>query len=257
MKINTFVITTHNNYMLTQALLETLYLTLNLQEHEVIIVDDRSSDRTLELKQRFQFINNNIGGLYRSWNIGIQAAQTPYVTVLNNDLLFQQRDWWNWLYSALIKTDFQFVYPVNYETHLFDSNIYEDIAYADSLKDLSITDGYGDIKASCFCAKRELFDRLGWFDEHFSIWYGEKDFEIRLAQAKIRYGCVQNVISRHLGNQTIRLSPEIIKDGAGMTDRAREDYVTFKKKYAQTDLKSLGFSIKSFGPAALIASSGQ
>ena len=250
--INTIAITTHNKFDLTRALIECLCMTLPLQHHEILIVDDNSTDDTLSLKNKFRFVSNDSGGLYRSWNLAIQSVNTPYVTILNNDLMFQQRNWWWWLYRALTETSYEFVYPINYETGLFDYLTYNQLVAADDHAGLEVKDGSGDIKAACFCAHTSLFDKVGLFDENFQIWYGEKDFEIRMLQESVRYGCVRNAVSRHLGSQTIQVQNVQAENTSRMTLRAQSDYEVFRKKYTDDELSRLGLSIKPFGHAALL-----
>lgn len=239
MKKNTFVCTTRNHYETTRMCLESLVSSLDFSEHELVIIDDSSTDRTHELSRSFPFITNVAGGLYRSWNIGIRQAETEFVTVINNDLLFPQRDWWKHIELALRTTDYQFVYPDDIESIPFDRQAYGIFGRA-LQSDLAIESGFGDIRACCFTARKSFFERFRYFDEDYSVWYGEKDFEAWMMHEGVSYGKVTSAAVRHLGNVTIEIEANEAETGnAGMDALARQDFEAFRNKMKSLNLSKL------------------
>lgn len=83
------VIPVHNKFDVTYHCLASLLLAQNLATFEVIIVDDGSSDATLELAGRvkgIQILRQDVSqGFVRSCNAGGKLARGRYIVMLNND----------------------------------------------------------------------------------------------------------------------------------------------------------------------------
>ncbi len=244
---NTIVCTTKNHFEMTRMCLESLTASIDMAMHEIILVDDNSTDATWSLAENFQIIRNRKGGLYRSWNIGIEASESEFVTVINNDLLFPQRDWWFWVEKSLRETIFEFVYPVDLESLRLSPKIYHLVGRAAKENDLVVHSGFGDIRACCFSGRRDLFKNISSFDERFQVWYGEKDFEIQLIRAGIPYGKVINSFVQHLGSATLT------DKGRGAYEAAkRSDYQAFLDKFSSAELSDIGLTLPAFGPHRLL-----
>ncbi|MFI7121884.1 glycosyltransferase family 2 protein [Amycolatopsis sp. NPDC049868] len=249
----TIVITTFNLYSCTRWMIESITATLDSSDYEIVIVDDGSTDETRHLRKHYRFLETGGAGLYAAWNKGIEAAETQHVLVCNNDLAFCTRDWWRWLHQALATTDAKFVYPHLIEQQSPCNELYHVTAEADAMSDLVLEDTYGRIEAACFALDKALVDEIGPFDADFKMWYGEKDYEIRLAAAGVRYTRVKNAVVRHYSSSTLSHGlPE--RDFAFDLPRSprldavvRKDYEIFKAKHSAASLEPLGFTFPEFG----------
>ncbi len=256
----TIVITTRNNFHLTRNCLESIVWTLAPGSYDIVIVDDGSSDQTLQLAEHFQFLRTQRGGLYEAWNIGVRAAQTDYVALLNNDLFFCMRDWWSRILTVFESTHAGWLFPLTIETQSIIHDLYAIVSRAESVPSPSFEPRYGDIEACSFFIRKSLFDLVGPFDDRFKVWYGEKDYEIRMIQEHVTYGRVNNVIVRHFASSTLGLAPQgdfkpqiSSPDRELFTNLARADRALFCSKYSEADLAPLGLRMPPFAPGPLKA----
>ena len=89
------IIVAYNQFELLQMEIEALRLLAGIEERDLIIVDNGSTDgsaeyiKSLQKKQAkhpvFLIENSENMGFCKAVNQGIEAAKTPYVALLNND----------------------------------------------------------------------------------------------------------------------------------------------------------------------------
>ena len=88
-----FIIPVFNGLPFTRACLDSLGQTVNLLEHEVILIDDHSTDGTREYlaalpEPPFRIVRNEVRqGYARSNNVAAAAARGEFLCLLNNDLV--------------------------------------------------------------------------------------------------------------------------------------------------------------------------
>lgn len=99
-----FISSLHNCLPLTQAMLDSLEATVELQKHQLILIDDASSDetpsflKTLENRPEFTILRNEENlGFAASNNKAVKAALNDTIVFINNDLEFSK----NWLEPML------------------------------------------------------------------------------------------------------------------------------------------------------------
>jgi glycosyltransferase involved in cell wall biosynthesis len=252
------VVTTRNHFLLTRLCLESILWTLPEDAYEILIVDDGSSDETLGLAKYFRFIPNRAGGLYESWNLGVQAANTEYVAVLNNDVFFCMQDWWPRMEAVFQSTAADWLFPLTVETQSLVATMHATVSEAIRDTRVRFQPTPGAIEACSFILRKSLFETLGPFDSRFKIWYGEKDYEVRMLQQKILYGRVDNVVVRHFGSSTLGLA---VRGASELRTRAEQearyaelataDYTVFRSKFSEEALEAVGLRMPPFGALAL------
>lgn len=97
------VIPVHNNWKMTESCLRSLVLNPSSTPHEIIVVDDASSDETSNRLSKIMGIRvvtlaENVGFL-RAVHEGVASCTAPYIALLNNDTIVRH----GWL-DALVTT---------------------------------------------------------------------------------------------------------------------------------------------------------
>jgi len=199
------VVPVYNNLAYTVACLHSLFEHAAGQALEVVVIDDASSDGTADYLARCQGIRvlsnaQNLGYL-RSCNLAAQASRGDYLVFLNNDTTVTS----GWL-EALLKTFETFtgagivggrlIYP--------DGRLQEagGIVFADGhgwnygREDDPRRPQYGFaaecdyVSGACLAIRRELFERLGAYDELYApAYYEDTDLCFRARQAGWRVIC--------------------------------------------------------------------
>jgi GT2 family glycosyltransferase len=188
----------------------------------------------------------------------MQATRTEFVAVLNNDVFFCMQDWWPRIEAVFQATKVGWLFPLTVETQSMVSNMHAKISKAVRDTGLRIHPTPGEIEACSFILRRSVFEHLGPFDSRYKVWYGEKDYEVRMLQRNILYGRVDNVVVRHFGSSTLGLAargPSKLRiratEQAHYADLAARDYKLFRSKFSEKDLRAVGLRMPPFGAHAL------
>ena len=217
MKIS--IITT--SYNSQETIFETLK-SVNSQSYnniEHIIVDGGSSDRTLEIVDRFdhvaQIISERDSGVYEAMNKGIRASSGDIIGFLNsddyffsNDIMKEYAEGFRSLSNKIIFGDLQFISRDN------KRRIRSWISSEFSEQKIN----FGWIPPHpTFYARKELFDNYGGFDEslrfaadydlmiRFLKVFPENNLYLKGYKVNMRYGgeTTKNLINIYLGNKEI------------------------------------------------------
>ena len=217
MKIS--IITT--SYNSQETIFETLK-SVNSQSYnniEHIIVDGESSDRTLEIVDRFdhvaQIISERDSGVYEAMTKGIRASSGDIIGFLNsddyffsNDIMKEYADGFRSLSNKIIFGDLQFVSRDN------KRRIRSWVSSEFSNQKIN----FGWIPPHpTFYARKELFDNYGGFDEslrfaadydlmiRFLKVFPENNLYLKGYKVNMRYGgeTTKNLLNIYLGNKEI------------------------------------------------------
>ncbi len=220
------VIPTYNNLPLTMQCLEAIRRTAAPGTYEIVVVDNASSDGTRDFLLQEQsrggltaLLNDSNRGFAKACNAGAQRSGGKYVLFLNNDTIPKP----GWL-DALVRTaesnpeigvlGSKLLYPDGTVQHcgvvagLRDGepspyHIYlcqpSDAPHVNKLREFQMVTG------ACLMVRRELFCKLGGFDEGFDNGHEDLDLCLRVRQAgkRVVY-CPQSVLI-HLEARTKRL----------------------------------------------------
>lgn len=207
--------------------------------YELIIVDDASTDGTLEILSRYRahpkvrlFRNPTNLGMSANWNAGLRQARGELVAKLDADDLyapnflqevvpiFQQYASVGMVFSAanLIHNDDQ----VTREKRYFRSRVYPGQEFLDKLLLACV------IRSPTVCVRRACYDRLGYFLPFLSI-HADWEMWVRiashydvgyvakyLASYRLPYGdnCTSQVCRDDRSIQDLRLWLSLLKQGA-------------------------------------------
>lgn len=196
------VVPVFNQLHFTKICLESLMATLH-GETEIVVIDNGSSDGTSEYLSAYSNIikitNSANLGCAAAWNQGVAASHSPWIAILNNDIILTV----NWLEGLLDFAEEKaaaIVSPAfregefNYDIAEYSKNY---VRRMHSVSRMGIAHGI------CFLVKREVFDAIGLFDENFRIGqFEDADFFRRARFAGFIIGITGRSFIHHFGSIT-------------------------------------------------------
>lgn len=227
-KLASLVIPVYNQLDYTRQCLASIARCTD-QPYELIIVDNASTDGTHEflcdVKATIITNQHNLG-CAKAWNQGIRASGGDVVGILNNDIVVTP-GWLKGLAAFMEKTGYGLVSPSAREGKLE----YDLPGYAQEfVQQCAGATRQGDMYAACMLIRRNVFERIGMFDEGFS--YGgceDTDFLWRMKQAGFSVGMTGSVLIHHFSMVT----QDAIKRSETRAYSA-ENLAHFKKKWNRT-----------------------
>jgi hypothetical protein len=190
----------YNNCFVTEQAVISLKKT-SYQNYKIVIVDDCSTDKSVySLKSKFPGIivlsTENNGGLCKAFNVGIRKA------LLNGaDYMFMvQNDTKNFSYNYFEEILRLFKRPE--KIGIVSSHIYDDegnLRWDGSFKNkLGISINFGE----GYMVKREVFDKVGLFNEKLKVYFEDLDFISRARKFGYKTCITSSVSFIHVGHQT-------------------------------------------------------
>ena len=205
------IIPVFNKLEFTKQCLDALYEVTPNGLFELIVVNNASTDGTKEFLNEFAKTHPNVKvihnqenlGFAKACNQGARAAKGKYLVFLNNDTI-PLKDWLEEMLK-IIETEknvgivgSKLLYPNNTIQHA-------GVAIADFLQsicpyhihrkspadapEVNVVKDYQAVTGACMLIPKELFDRLGGFDEGFLNGYEDVDlcFQVREAGYRVVY----------------------------------------------------------------------
>ncbi len=169
--------------------------------YELIVIDNASKDGTSEFLRTIPArvtTNPENRGCATAWNQGVKCAQGDYLCIINNDTVVTGK-WMSRLIDLMEKENYSIVSPAVTEGPLN----YDLEAYAgDFTKSCHGLVGK-QANACCMVIRREIFDRVGLFDERF-IYGGceDVDFFWRCRQAGLAVATTGCSLIHHFSMKT-------------------------------------------------------
>lgn len=211
------IVTTNDQRIHLQNCIDSIY------EHtpepfEIIIIDNASTDdtaqylKTLTGKIRYRIFTSNLG-FAGGTNQGLKLARGKTMLFLNNDTIVT-KDWLKNMLTCLNSNEkFGLVGPVtNYisgeqliETNYTSTEEMHRFAEAFNKSDPAKWQMTGRLTGFCVLMRREVFDRLGYFDEGFEIGNCEDDdFGFRARMMGLELIIAKDTFIHHVGSVSIK-----------------------------------------------------
>ncbi len=211
-----FIVSAHNCVDLTRTMIQTLLETVDLDTHELILIDDASTDET---PRYFESLADNCITLRNEKNLGFsesnnraaQHARGEYLLFLNNDLELLP----GWLEPMLelnqsrLKVGAIGNIQRNRATGLVDhAGIFFDLegmpTHAWKTRKRLPPGDWSERNAltgACFLIKRALFESMGGFDTDYRNGMEDVDLCVRLKEKGLRlFVSHQSVIYHHVSS---------------------------------------------------------
>ncbi len=221
------VIPVLNHLHYTKQCLETLFAHAE-SPLQVIVVNNGSSDGTAEYlasqPELTVISNENNRGCAAAWNQGVLAGESPWVVILNNDVLLP-KGWLEGLLSYARESGADIVSPAmrggpcDYDVEAYAAG------YMQAMAGVSRK---GEAHGVCFMVKRSVFEKIGYFDENFRIGqYEDADFFRRARMG----GCVLGVTGRSFIHHFGSVTQNTLKDDKATRPYEAENRAYFRRKW--------------------------
>ncbi len=191
---------------------------------DLYVIDNESTDGTMEWLENLRPVVRSwrftpAQGVSRSWNFGLDylfnTAGCEHVLVVNNDVELRP-DTYRWL----LKDGGPFVTGVSVDKK-------KDIEGEWSIPH-SAASRRPHPDFSCFLIRREVWERIGRFDESMMLYVQDLDYHLRLHGAGIPAYTI-GIPFYHERSGTLRHAPEVERRAIEM--RADQDRLAFEKKW--------------------------
>lgn len=193
------VIAVFNQVEYTKKCLETLYPSIP-EKARVFIIDNGSTDGTGEYLATIPWItvitNVENKGCSVAWNQGVKEGAAEHVMIMNNDVVLPE-GWLDGLASFAFGKSIDIASPALREGQL---NYHLDLYAKDYMSSMENVMRLGDAHGVCFLVRREVFNKIGYFDEKFRIGGSEDtDFFWRAREAGYTLATTGRSLIHHFG----------------------------------------------------------
>jgi GT2 family glycosyltransferase/glycosyltransferase involved in cell wall biosynthesis len=209
------IVLTYNNLDYTRLCLESLYRCSAYENWELIVVDNASSDGTVDYLKDFASSQQNVRlilnehnvGFARGNNLGIAAASGEIIILLNNDVIVTQ-GWMKKMVAYLARPEVGLVGPVTngaWNEARVDLG-YMDLAQMPKAAEAYMREHHGQsfeckvLAAFCLGVRRTLIDEIGSLDERFEVgMFEDDDYSRRVREKGYRIVCARDIFIHHFG----------------------------------------------------------
>jgi GT2 family glycosyltransferase len=235
MEISVIIVTYNSAGCITRCL-ESILKQRDLK-FEVVVVDNASSDTTISLVKNYPVklveSKDNLG-FGSGCNLGFSYCSGKLVYIFNPDAWLEAEDALTVICRAFEQNK---IWGMAGTTVLNSSNDHES---KPSEEYPGQTSAHGDLSqlpgkiawviGASMIIRRELFERLGGFDEAFFLYSEETDFCLRLRKLGYEVGHLTSVVARHIGGAS-----EDRQDPYLRAMRKNKSMILFRSKHYTKD----------------------
>jgi len=217
------VVIPYLNNPLDLAVLLTQLQSQTVAPTAIYIADNSVDGSGFEIAKRYHFsvpiaVQKKVGSIHESWNAGIKFAQEDDVAILNDDVMIPNN--FIEIYNIYLSTkDAMMFCPANdgfppteairkgYQWNNKGSlTNYETLEAQEYVLPPSL-------RGWCMVIPHSTIKTVGLFDEKFNLYFGDKDYEARIFEAKGKIGFISGCFVNHFGSSsTKRMESKDVND---------------------------------------------
>lgn len=196
----TVVVPVHNQIKITDDFFTTISENTVLPE-KIILIDNGSVDNYSELVSKFKnlnidYIRKEINeGVNAAWNYGIALAKTPYISILNNDLLLNKYFFQMIIQSMLSDKKIGIIVPTTILKH--KEYRHKTIDESPILGNLTKREGWA------FTIRKDITDNIKPIPSKLKIYYGDDYLFYYTKALNYKIMKITNNFIFHYKNKTI------------------------------------------------------
>ncbi len=259
------IIPNKNNYELLANCINSIKKKSSYKNYEIIIVDNNSKDiKTLcyleELKkENIKVIKYNKKFNYsEANNIGTSHAHGEYLVFLNNDIEIIDSNWLDILLSHCQRENIGaagplLIFPNGRVQHAGVIVGYWSLAdhpfigchpsFEGYMNRLQIEQNYSAITGACLMVKRELFDKVGGFDQkNYQINFSDVDFCLKLHSLGYKNIWTPHVTLIHHTSVTQKQEAANTKKAQKAEEQFLKDKIAFMRKWLHVIIKDPAYN---------------
>jgi len=212
------------------------------EDVEIIVIDNNSSDNTAQfLKNNPDIItitNNRNLGFGKAVNLGIAESTGEWIVVLNDDALVppdflkkfsasckEYKRQTGTKMASIAAPVSNYVGMTAQQERCDQRSHFEQIAKHTYTKNYKKVANVGIVSGLCMFINREVFDKIGNFDERFFAGCEDVDFSVRAYEAGFITIVCKDIFVYHYGSRTIDKIPEL--------NRGTAHNIDLLKKYSE------------------------
>lgn len=222
-EIDVIILSFAHNHSLLQTTKNAVISLLQSENHKqikfnVVVIESQKRMSPYQYPGTTTLYPEQPFGYHRYMNIGINATNSPYICICNNDLIFHP----NWASEILkqmsLNEELASASPIasNYHPNLAMSLTQEAIA--------GYRIGY-EITGWCLFYKRELIKTIGILDENYQFSGADYDYAYTLWVCGIKHALVTASVVDHIAAQTLKTQTQ------DRQDQLTKDVIYHKKKW--------------------------